>query len=58
MGFYIIYVGTFFAMAVGLIIVVHRTITADEKRVAETYNEASLFAEYAHAEEPTYAKAA
>jgi hypothetical protein len=58
MGFYIIYVGTFFAMAVGLIIVVRRTITAEERQVAETYNESGLFAEYEHAEEPTYAKAA
>jgi hypothetical protein len=58
MGAFILYVGTFFAMAIGLIIVVHRTISADEKRIAETYNEAGLFAEYEHADEPTYAKAA
>lgn len=58
MGAFIIYVGTFFAMAIGLIVVVHRTITAEEKRVAETYNELTLFAEHEHAEEPTCAKAA
>jgi hypothetical protein len=58
MGAFILYVGTFFAMAIGLIIAVHRTITAEERQVAEKYNESGLFAEYEHAEEPTYAKAA
>jgi hypothetical protein len=42
MGAYILYVGTFLAMTIALIVAVHRTIVAEDARVAKSYNKQQL----------------
>lgn len=60
MGAYILYVGTFLAMTIALIVAVHRTIVAEDARVAKSYNEQQLSPQESHdtAEAPAYKLAA